>query len=89
MSVVLFDVDGTLSGQSIEAQMVNTIEKISHNKNIILEIVGGGTYAKICLQIGLAIKYFKYIFSECGAIVHIDGILVQEKIFLIIAICNC
>lgn len=81
MTLILFDVDGTLTpcGEEIKQEMVSVIEKLSLMPNIWCGIVGGGTYAKILSQMGTAIKYFKYIFSECGAIVHIDGTLVSDK----------
>ncbi len=47
--------------------------------NICLGIVGGGTYEKIQWQMKDSIKYFKYIFAECGAVVYINGQLNQEK----------
>lgn len=80
MIIALFDVDGTLapSGQIICNEMLETIKKM-HQKNIVLGIVGGGKYEKIVWQIGEAVKYFTYIFPECGAIKYYNGVKVFEK----------
>lgn len=81
MPIILFDVDGTLtpSSHKIEGKMIEIIEKLSELNNTHLGLVGGGTYDKIKWQMGETIKFFKYIFSECGAIIHVDGKLVSEK----------
>jgi len=81
MTIILFDIDGTLtpSGEIIKQDMMQIIEKLSQLENVSLGLVGGGNAEKITWQMGSAIEYFKYIFSECGAVVQIDGIVVKEK----------
>lgn len=81
MTIILFDVDGTLtpSGANIQPEMVEMITKLSAIHGVKLGIVGGGTYKKIKWQMGNSLKYFKYIFAECGAIVYIDNILCSDK----------
>lgn len=81
MTILLFDVDGTLtpSGDVIKPEMISIIQKISHLDNVTLGIVGGGNYDKIKWQLGNTINDFKYIFSECGAIVYVDGEIIKEK----------
>jgi len=81
MTVILFDVDGTLtlSGDIIREDMIEVIRKLSLNNDFVLGIVGGGNYQKILWQLGTSIKYFKYIFAECGAVVYVNGQLVMEK----------
>lgn len=81
MSLILFDVDGTLtpSGGMIHQEMVDCIKCLSEMENVTLGLVGGGSLTKIKWQMADAIKYFKYIFSECGAVVSIDNNVVCEK----------
>lgn len=66
-SIILFDVDGTLaiSTKEIDNKMFNELHRL-YDKGHNLGIVGGGNIQKICQQIGLAKKYFKYIFAENG-----------------------
>ncbi|ANB50766.1 phosphomannomutase [Powai lake megavirus] len=80
MTIILFDIDGTLtlSGQKINIDMINVLNSL-HKSNYILGLVGGGTYEKILYQMGEIISIFKYIFSECGAVIHVDNIKVCEK----------
>ena len=81
MPLLLFDIDGTLtlSGQQIKDEMISTIEKLAGHDNIVLGLVGGGTLEKIRWQMRDAIKYFKYVFAECGAIVCVNQKVVSEK----------
>ena len=81
MPLLLFDIDGTLtlSGQQIKDEMISTIEKLVGQDNIVLGLVGGGTLEKIRWQMREAIKYFKYIFAECGAIISVNQKVVSEK----------
>lgn len=81
MKIILFDVDGTLvdSGEIITENMIKIIKKLSSQPNIELGIVGGGTVDKIKWQLSSSLKYFKYIFAECGALIYIDNKLVYEK----------
>lgn len=78
--IFLFDLDGTLveSGQIISQEMVTSLQLLKDN-NWILGIVGGGTITKIRKQLDNHIDLFKYIFSECGAVVYIDNVLYKEK----------
>ncbi|AGC02112.1 phosphomannomutase [Acanthamoeba polyphaga moumouvirus] len=80
MTIILFDIDGTLavSGQKLTNDMVEIL-KLLHHKNFTLGLVGGGTYEKIKYQMDSAINLFKYIFSECGAVIHINNKLIFEK----------
>jgi len=81
MKIILFDVDNTLtpSGKNITKEMTEVIAKLSKLQDTELGVVGGGTSQKISNQLLESIKYFKYIFAECGSIVYIDGILHKEK----------
>ena len=88
MKLVLFDVDGTLapSGKKIEQPMIECLSLLKTKcDNIELGIVGGGSYNKICWQLDIAKDMFRYVFSECGAVVHIDGKLTNEKNMLELA----
>jgi len=76
MTILLFDVDGTLcdSGRKISKRMSFMLNKLmnkldKNNKNILIGIVGGGTYEKILYQLDNQIKP-TYIFSECGSVYH-------------------
>ena len=77
--IILFDLDGTLvaSGQQITTNMHDILSKLSNNYT--LGIVGGGTYEKISQQLDTSIALFKYIFSECGSVVHMDNKLVEKN----------
>ncbi|AEX61858.1 phosphomannomutase [Megavirus courdo11] len=81
MTIILFDIDGTLtpSGQKINIDMINILDFLHKSSKYTLGLVGGGTYEKISYQMGEIINIFKYIFSECGAVIHIDNIKVYEK----------
>jgi len=70
MTILLFDLDGTLvlSGRSLETPMIQTLESLASKYQ--LGIVGGGAYEKIRLQLGEALSLFRYIFSECGCVIH-------------------
>lgn len=80
MTLILFDIDGTLvlSGEIIKDEMIEIIKKL-YKKEIILGLVGGGSLEKIKYQMADSIKYFKYIFAECGAIVIINNKIIHEK----------
>lgn len=76
MTILLFDVDGTLcdSGRKISKRMSFMLNKFmdihdKNGKNILIGIVGGGTYEKIMYQLDNQIKP-TYIFSECGSVYH-------------------
>lgn len=80
MTIILFDIDGTLvlSGEIIKDEMIEIIKKL-YEKGITLGLVGGGNLEKIKYQMDESIKYFKYIFAECGAIVIINNEIINEK----------
>lgn len=88
MKIVLFDIDNTLtpSGEKIPQKMVETIIKLSTISDIVLGLVGGGKFDKLCWQLGDSIKYFKYIFTECGSVIYVDQKMVMENNML--AHCN-
>lgn len=68
-SLLLFDVDGTIteSGCEIDTNLYSILKNI--NLSLYdLGIVGGGTYDKIKTQIKDI--PFQYIFSECGSVYH-------------------
>lgn len=69
--MILFDVDGTLveSTMKITNDMVHVLTSIA-NKNISLNIVGGGTFDKIISQLNGHHFLFDYICCESGAIVY-------------------
>jgi phosphomannomutase len=79
MKILLFDIDGTLtpSGDKIKPEMISSITEISCQYQ--LGIVGGGNYQKISWQLGDTIHFFKYVFSECGAVIYVDNKLVVQK----------
>ncbi|BCS83345.1 phosphomannomutase [Cotonvirus japonicus] len=81
MTIILFDVDGTLtpSGQEIQQEMIECLNTITSLPNIELGLVGGGTYDKIKSQLLESISLFKYVFAECGAVIYVNGKLIQEK----------
>lgn len=83
MQLILFDVDGTLvdSGDQIQSSMAAIISKLvtRSDLDLVLGIVGGGNYDKIKWQLGDSLRHFKYIFAECGSVIYIDNVLVEEK----------
>jgi phosphomannomutase len=70
-TIYLFDVDGTIceSGKKITCEMASKINSLTDN-NIVVGIVGGGTFEKIIYQLDNLV-HPKYIFSECGSVYHI------------------
>jgi phosphomannomutase len=78
--LLLFDVDGTITiaGQSITSQMSRMFCRLQ-SKGYILGIVGGGSYTKICQQLGPCVNLFPHIFSECGCVYHLGGNLIHTK----------
>lgn len=84
MTLILFDIDGTLtlSGQIIKNDMMDALRRLYYKPNIILGLVGGGTFNKIRDQV-IDISIFKYIFAESGAIIYVDGNKVSEKDMLL------
>ncbi len=80
-AIIIFDLDGTLCKSSfeIEDKMVNILQKIKNKYNCELAINGGGTYEKICKQIGNAKSLFRYIFAECGSVVYDNDKLIQKN----------
>lgn len=76
----LFDVDNTITsgGGNIENDMIKCLDKLIKN-NIELGIVAGGEYDKVCEQLGDNLKKFKYIFTDCGSVVHINNKKILEK----------
>ena len=80
MSLLLFDVDGTLaqSTHKINNNMIKTLKRLS--KKYTLGIVGGGTYEHIIHQIGKENeKLFTYIFSENGLVTYKHGELYHKN----------
>ena len=85
-SIILFDLDGTLveSSKKIDMPMHMIIIEL-YIKKYDLGIVGGGKFEKIISQLDNTKKYFKYIFSECGSVLHMYNIktnkytLIYEK----------
>ena len=80
-SSVIFDLDGTLCKSSfeIEDKMVNILQKIKNKYNCDLAINGGGTYEKICKQLGNAKSLFRYIFAECASVVYDNDKIIQKN----------
>lgn len=72
-SIILFDVDGTLtqSRNKIEAPMIAKLKEIS--KHVTIGAVGGSDITKIKEQIGEAIDLFEYVFSENGLVSYHRG----------------
>tara|TARA_A200000113_G_C8807227_1_gene336053 strand:- start:326 stop:1060 length:735 start_codon:yes stop_codon:yes gene_type:complete len=80
-SLVLFDVDGTLtkSRLTIEQPMIDTLEKLSKIENLDLGIVGGSNLKKQKEQLlEKNFHYFKYLFSENGLVGFKDGELINK-----------
>lgn len=71
-SIIIFDLDGTLchSGQQVENKMIEILKRIKNKYNCDFAVNGGGTYEKICSQIGELKSLMKYIFAECGSVVY-------------------
>jgi HAD superfamily hydrolase (TIGR01484 family) len=80
MHHLVYDLDGTLviSSRQIENDMLEMLEKLQKKgyKNVI---VSGGSYEKIKWQLGNRIDLFGMIFSESGAVLHIDDKLIYKK----------
>lgn len=76
---LIFDLDGTLcqSGQKVNDKMIDILKRIKDKYNCDLGINGGGTYEKICIQIGDNKDLFRYIFAECGSVVYKDNKLIK------------
>lgn len=81
MTILLFDVDGTLTpnGSQIMLEMINVIHKLSLIPGIKLGIVEDGNFNRIKWQLGDAFNNFTYIFSEYGAVTYVDGVLVINR----------
>ena len=80
-TLVLFDVDGTLtkSRLRIENPMIETIKKLSKLENIDLGIVGGSNLEKQKEQLlEENFLYFKYLFSENGLVAFRNGELFNK-----------
>lgn len=77
MDLILFDVDGTLvePAQNITLHMHDILLKLS--KKYVLGVICGGTFTKISNQIPT--NLFKYIFTESGAILHINNKCIYER----------
>ncbi len=71
-SIIIFDLDGTIchSGQQVENKMIEILKRIKNKYNCDFAVNGGGTYEKICSQIGELKTLMKYIFAECGSVVY-------------------
>ena len=80
-TLVLFDVDGTLtkSRLTIERPMIETLEKLIKIENLDLGIVGGSNLKKQKEQLlEKNFHYFKYLFSENGLVAFKDGELINK-----------
>lgn len=80
MKLILFDVDGALvpNGGKIQEDMIECLNKI-REMGITLGIVGGGEYDKISDQLDGNEGYFSYIFTDLGAVLHVDGKRIVDK----------
>lgn len=78
--LVLFDIDNTLvdGGEPISQEMIDHLDLLLE-KGIDIGIVAGGEYAKISEQMGSCLNKFKYVFTDCGSVLHRAGALVYEK----------
>lgn len=82
MTLILFDIDGTLvpSGETLQdISMIDTLQKLFLKQDITFGLVGGGNLEKIKFQMGPSIKYFKYIFAECGSVLSMNNDIILEK----------
>lgn len=72
MSLLLFDIDGTLchSGQQIGPELKEQLVRLS--KKHTLGLVGGGVYDKLVYQMDDILEIFTYIFSESGNTLHLN-----------------
>lgn len=80
-TLVLFDVDGTLtkSRLTIEQPMIDTLEKLGKIENLDLGIVGGSNLKKQKEQLlEKNFHYFKYLFSENGLVGFKNGELINK-----------
>lgn len=78
--LVLFDIDNTLvdGGGPISQEIIDHLDLLIQ-KGIDIGIVAGGEYAKIKEQMGDCLNKFKYVFTDCGSVLHRGGDLVYEK----------
>ena len=79
-SILLFDIDGTLTKplHEIDDNMINLLTEINkNNPNINFAVVGGSDFKQIKSQIGKIFPILKFIFSENG------GRTYDEKLNLI------
>ena len=80
-SLILFDVDGTLSEsrKQISSDMVQAIEQLKRIPDLEIGIVGGSNLIKQKEQLGDCLSLFKWIFSENGLVAYKDGSLIHQK----------
>lgn len=80
MNYLVYDLDGTLviSSRQIDQEMIDVLTSLKEKgyKNII---VSGGCYEKIKWQLTNRFDLFDMIFSESGAILHINDKLIYKK----------
>ena len=72
-TIILFDVDGTLteSRKFIKPNMVNTINSLKKLQDTTIAIVGGSDFEKQIEQMGEdTLKLFDYVFSENGLVAY-------------------
>ena len=81
-SLILFDVDGTLtdSRKIIKQNMINTLNKLKENVNLDISIISGSDLKKQKEQLGEEnLKLFNYVFSENGLVSFENGELFHSK----------
>jgi phosphomannomutase len=84
-SLILFDVDGTLTipRQKINQNMVDTLCKLNQMENIDIGFVGGSDLCKQIEQLGEEnMKLFKWHFSENGLLSFCDSELIHKQSFV-------
>lgn len=84
MSLLLFDMDGTLAVSTMKVKqcMIDELIRLKKSGKYTLGIVGGGTYEHIIYQLGDnpdVKKLFTYIFSENGLVSYHNGIKIHEN----------
>lgn len=79
--IILFDLDGTLanSGTKLNYDMIECLKYNKNRLNCDFAIVGGGRYEKIIEQLNGCTYLFKFIFSECGSVMHENNKLIYKQ----------
>jgi len=84
-TIILFDVDGTLTKPrlKVESDIINMISKLNKNNSIDIGIVGGSDFKKQQEQLGDdVLSLFDYVFSENGLVSYCNNELFHSNSFV-------